>query len=241
MLPEGVVAGNLLLKLAGGLVRTVGERLVRFAAGAGRGIDLLKVGDGERRFGGIFTGKRIVKIGEVRLAVAQTLDDKTHLKAPVTEMDVADHGVTEEAVDTLDGLADDGAAQVADMQRLCHVRSAVVKDNGARCALGGDAEMLRRGHLREIVGQICVRDAQVQKAGLHGIDLGKQGAAGEICRDIFGDLDGRLVIRLGGGHGAVALILTQVGAVRERDLSVGRVIAGGGKCAGDLARNQVKQ
>ena len=54
-------------------------------------------------------------------------------------------------------------------------------------------------------------------------------------------MDGGLVIGLCGGHGAVALVFAQVGAIGERDLSVGGVVASLGKGIGDLTGDQVKQ
>ena len=241
VLPERVIAGNLLLELARGLMGTVRKFLVGLASRAGGGVDLLEVGDRKRRFGGIFADVALVKIGKLRLAFAQALDDKTHLKAPVAEVHVADDGIAEETVNAFDGLADDGAAEMADMERLCDVGSAIVEHNGARRTLGGHAEMRVLRHLCKIAGQIFLRNAQIQEAGLYGLRLRKQRVAVQLRGDLLRDLDGGLVIGLCGGHGAVALVFAQVGAIGERDLSIGGVVASLGKGIGDLTGDQVKQ
>ena len=96
-------------------------------------------------------------------------------------------------------------------------------------------------HLCKIAGQIFLRNAQIQKAGLYGLRLRKQRVAVQLHGDLLRDLDGGLVIGLCGGHGAVALVFAQVGAIGERDLSVGGVVASLGKGIGDLTGDQVKQ
>lgn len=104
--------------------------------GACLGVDFLQLGDRKGRFFGILAriiGVKVAKLGALRLHLR---NDQTHLQTPVAEMNVADDMVSEEAIDALDGLSDDGAAQVSDMQRLCHVRSAVVDDNRAGILLG---------------------------------------------------------------------------------------------------------
>ncbi len=132
VLPERVIAGNLLLELARGLMGTVRKFFVGLAARAGGGVDFLEVGDRERRFLGIRAGEALVKIGQVRLALTQALDDEAHLKAPVAEMHVADDGIAEETVNAFDGLADDGAAEMADMERL--LRRWLRHSRAQRCA-----------------------------------------------------------------------------------------------------------
>ena len=194
VLPQVVIAALPVLKLFCRLMRAARKCFVRLAARGGRRIDFLQIGDGKRRFGGILAGEALVKIGELRMALAQALDDKPHLKAPVAQMHVADDTVSEEAVDALDGLADDGRAQMADVQRLCHVRAAVVYDNRARRALRLHAEVIVRGHFAQIRGQFLTGHAQIQKARLDRRDLGKQRVFRKLRRDVLGDLNRRLVI-----------------------------------------------
>ena len=60
-----------------------------------------------------------VKVGEIRLNVVEFGDDQTHLQTPVAKVDVTDGVVAEVLVQPLQALADDGGAQVADVQGLC--------------------------------------------------------------------------------------------------------------------------
>ncbi len=100
-------------------------------------------------------------------------DDQAHLKTPVAEMDIADDVVAEEPVNALDGLADDGASEVADMKRLCNVRPAVVHDDGPGILLGLDAEVRSEIHFRNVLREKAIRQLKVQKAGVHGLDAFK--------------------------------------------------------------------
>ena len=118
--------------------------------------------------------------------------------------------VSEEAVDALDGVSDDGAAQVPDMQRLCHVRSAVVHDNRAGILLGLDAEVLGKVHFCDIRCQKLCRELEVQKAGVYRLDAFKHLAACQLHFDRICNLDGRLVVDLRRGQRAVALILSLI-------------------------------
>ena len=73
-------------------------------------------------------------------------------------MDVADDVVAEVAVNALDALADDGGAQMADVQGLCHVWPAVVEHDAAGLALTGHAEALAVGrvHIQQRLGQRAI-------------------------------------------------------------------------------------
>ena len=154
------------------------------------------------------------------------------MQAPVAEVDVADDGVAEVTVDALDALADDGRAEVADVQRLCDVRPAVVEHDGARRVRSGDAGTVGQAHILQMGGEGGVRDAQVDEAGRDGLRRGEEFAAAELRDDVVGDQDGCLVGGFGGGHGAVALEFAQVGTVGDGDLAAGGVIAGGGEGRG---------
>ena len=154
-------------------------------------------------------------------------------------MDVADDAVAEVAVDALDGLADDGAAQMADVERLGHVRAAVVEDDGARVCVRLHAEAVARLHLAQELRQILARELQVQKAGVHGLDRFKHLAVRQLFADRRCDLDGRFVIGFGSGHRAVALKFAQVGPVGERRLAEAPVKTGSLERIRDLLGDQI--
>ena len=102
---------------------------------------------------------------------------------------------------------------MADVQGLGHVGSAVVDHDGSGLRIGSNAEALSGAHGFQIGGQPVRVQPQIQKAGLDGLDLGEGRIARQGGGDRLGDLDGRLVIGLGSGHRAVALVFTQIGPV----------------------------
>ena len=57
------------------------------------------------------------------------IDDLAELRAPVAEMVVGNHLVSEEAGHAGEALADQGAPQMPDVHRLGDVRAAEVDDN----------------------------------------------------------------------------------------------------------------
>ena len=130
---------------------------------------------------------------------------------------------------------------MADVQGLGHVGAAVIDDHGLGSRLCGQAEFLRRAHGFQIGGQKRRRHLQIKKAGGGGLHGGKQGAFLQLFRHVAGNGHGRLVITLGGGQAAVALIFAQIGAVGHRHLAVGGVISGlfkgGSNLGGDLIQD----
>ena len=84
-------------------------------------------------------------------------DNEAHLQAPVAEVDVADDVVAEEPVDALDGLSDDGASQVSDVQGLGDVRPAVVNDDGLGGLVRLHAKVLGQIHLGNVLREKFAR------------------------------------------------------------------------------------
>lgn len=69
MLPECALAAFAVLEAEGLLMRAGGEGFVLLAAGAGGGVNAFKLGDRERRFGGVFAGVVRVKVRKARLFI----------------------------------------------------------------------------------------------------------------------------------------------------------------------------
>ena len=88
-------------------------------------------------------------------------NDQPHLQPPITQMNVADHFIAVIAVDTLQALADDGSAQVADMKRLRHVGAAVVDDNLLILTDRVTAKILRLRHLRKVRSKVSGIQLQI--------------------------------------------------------------------------------
>ena len=213
MFPDGPVAPVSVLELVGSVVGAAGKGLVYLALGAGRGVNLLQLRDGKGRLRRIRTGESWIKIRKLRLPLPQLFNNQAHLQAPVAQVDVADDAVSEVTGDALDALADDGGAEMAHVQRLCHVGPAVVHHNGLGLRLRLQAEAGSLGHLRHIVPKISGVQRQIQKAGFHSLNPCKHGLALQLRRHGLGQLQRRAVGLLGRRHGAVALVFTQIRAV----------------------------
>ena len=236
VVPNGPVAPAALLQLEGGGVGTVGEAGVFLLLGGGGRIDLFQFGNGEGSLGGIIAGEVGIEVGEVGLTLLKLGDDQTHLQAPVTQVDVADDVIAQEAVQPLQAFADDGGAQMADVQGLCHVGSAVVDDHLLAGTHLLSAEGVGGAHFFQVLCQEGARELQVDEArayGFHQIVV----AGIQLGHNSLGNLDGGALVLLGSGQRAVALVFTQVGPVGNIDPAEGCVIArsneGGAHLFGD--------
>ena len=193
---------------------------------ARKGIDLLELAHGEGRFLGILARVIGVEIHEVRLSLFQLCDDQPHLETPVPEMDVAGHLVSEERAHALQGLADDGAAEMSHVEGLRHVGAAVVHNDLLRGFLP-DPVFLPARHLTNCFRQGLRRDLQVDEPGHDSIGRFEKRAAGKLLHHLVRDVDGLFLRLLRAGHGAVALVLAEIRPVRHRDAHVGAVVAAG--------------
>ena len=228
VLPERPVSRVAALQL---LRRLVGlRRELRVLLGAlrrGR-IDLLQLADGEGRLRRVLTGKVRIEVGKVRLPEPELLDDQAHLETPVPEMDVAGHLVPEERAHALQGLADDGAAEMSHVEGLRHVGAAVVHNDLLRGFLSDPVFLLAR-HLTHCFRQGLRRDLQVDEPGHDSIGCFEKRAAGKLLHHLVRDVDGLFLCFLRAGHGAVALVLAEIRPVRHRDAHVGAVVPAGFK------------
>ena len=206
----------------------LGKGFVFLLPGGGGGVKLLQVRQGEGRLGRIFSRKVRVEIGKVRLPVLQFRDDQTHLQAPVAQMHVADGVVAEEGIQPLHGFADDGGAQMTDVQGLRHVGAAVVHYNGLARAGFCNAKVGGGAHGFQIGFQERPGELQVDEARHDGFHQRIVGGV-QLFRYRFRNLDGGAVVLFGSGQSAVALVFAQVGAVGDRHPAIGSVVAGVGK------------
>ena len=226
MLPDRHVAGSSLLKLVGGVVRPARKGLVLLGTCGGSRINLFQIRDREGSLRGVGAGVSLVKVAELRLPILQRGNHQTHLQAPVAEVGIADGLVAEEVLNALDALADDGRAQMADVQRLGHVGSAVVYDHGAGLRITRNAEARHGTGLLQILCQESGGQPQIQEARRDGLNLGKCRVVRQMHSHVVCDLNGRLVVGLCRGHRAVALVLAEVGPVGDRHPPVGSFIPG---------------
>ncbi len=188
----------------------------------GEDVALFEVGDGQ---------VVALVIGQA-FAIAD--DEDAELRAPIAEVIIGDDGVAKRAEDAVDGVADDGGADVADVHLLGGVRRGIIDDNLLACARLGDAALRFGRERRELCGEPFGGDRQVEKAGTRDFDL--QFAADifrDFCRgiawleaDFFGELER-----------VIALVIAEAGVGRGDNFDRGKVLAG--ECFFEALTNDV--
>ena len=241
VMPDCHIAPIALLELEGCLMGPGRERRILLAlCGSGR-INLLQFRDGKGRLGGILALEIRVKIGKLGLTLPNALNDQAHLEAPVAQVHVANDLVAHIPLNALDRLADDGGTDMAHVQGLCHIGSAVVDDHGFGLFLALEAEFLCHSHFLKIIRHIFRCQPQIDKSGLHRLHRQEGRVALELRHGLLRNLNGGFMILLGSLHAAVALIFTQIRARRYADPSKLRRITGLLKRSGYLPGDQINE
>ena len=150
VLPERTVSAHAVLEFLCILQRALLIGFVHLALSAGRGVDLFQIRYGKRRFFRVFPFVAFIKIGKLRLPFLQLRNNLPHLQSPVTQVDISDHIVSRIAQNSFYALTDDCGTQMSHMQRLRHIGSAVVNDDGFLFLRLRHAEFFRRCHLVQI-------------------------------------------------------------------------------------------
>ena len=184
MLQDSLIASVPVLHQIGGVHGLFLVGLVLLGAGAGRRIDLLQLRDGKGGFLGIFPRIIFVKIGKLRFPALQLRDNQSHLQAPVAQMDVANHFMARETAQALYALPDDRGTQMAHMEGLGHIRSAVIDDDRLRMLRLLTAQTLILLHLLQVVPDEIRRQFQVQKARIHRVHLRKHRVFRKLLRHL---------------------------------------------------------
>ena len=130
MIPESHISWFSLLQLMRRLQCLITVFLIFFGFTACAWINFFQLTDGKWCFLRIFSLIAVIKINQFRLTMFQLCDNESHLKSPVTKMNITYNLMSNISSDTFDALADDRRTQMSDMKRLCHVRSAVVNNDG---------------------------------------------------------------------------------------------------------------
>ena len=218
MIPDRAVSPVSVLKEIGRMQCFFSVFFVLFRISACRRIDLFQLADRKRRFFRILSLKTFVKIRELRLTFLELRNDQTHLVSPVSEMYIPDHLISFETDDTFNTLTDDRRAQVPHMERLCHIRAAVVDHNSPGVLLILNPQLRLSCHLIQIRRRALGRKLQIDKSRFHHIHSLKINTVLQIFRDIFRNHERRFLIFLRPRHGAVALVFAQVRTVGESHL-----------------------
>ena len=165
-----------------------------------------QVFDIDRRFGRIIAVEIRVVIDEVRLLFLQLGDQMPHLQAPIAQMDVRHDRIPAETENTLETVAQNRGAQVADMHRLGHIGSTEIDHHRFR-------RLDRRcsgALISSDLGRACVigrgRRGQVYETGTGNLGIGQEVTAGDLFKHGLRDIARRLSGLFGRRHGAIALI-----------------------------------
>ena len=160
------------------------------------------------------------------MPLSKLRNDQAHLQAPVSEMNISDDVLPVVARQSLQRLADHGASEMSDMQRLGDIRSAVVDDDLLFLLRRRQAPLsvrTRLSHLLQIAGQKCRLQLQIEESRFDRFCRFKHRLLHRPVRARFalrqfrchrvGNHKRRFVILLCAGHRAIALKLTQIRAV----------------------------
>ena len=180
-----------------------------------------------------------VNVAKVLVAVQQHAE----LRAPVAEVVVGDEVMAEESQQLRQRVADDRAAQMADVQRLGDVRRRVIDDEGLRRRGRDDAEPFVVGDRLQLLGQPFALEPQIDEAGPGDFGLFEHVAEIEPADDLGGDVARLLAEDLAERHRAVGLIVAEL-RIRGRldELGVlGRLVGQTGECVCKLALQLFEQ
>jgi hypothetical protein len=136
-------------------------------------------------------------------------DEDAELGAPVAEVVVAENGVAEGAVDALEGVADDGGADVGDVHRLGDVGGGVVEERVLPAPGWGTPRRASAWRASRWRARASSAKGQIDEAGAGDVGLGEQSGGVEPGDGFLGDGARGLAEDLGGGHGGVALVVAE--------------------------------
>ena len=213
MIPQSAVSPVSLLQLMSCRHGFFFIGFVFLGTGAGRRIDLLQFTDGKGRFLGIFSLIIFLKINQIRLSFLQFCNNQPHLQSPVSQMHIADHLMSQETSHPFYTFTNDGGAQMPHVERLGHIRAAVIDDHrfGILRLIHGKLRIL--SHLFQVGGQKFPFHIEIDKTGFHHFHFGKHGTLAQIRHNILSDHERGFFICFRSRHGPVALKLAEVRTV----------------------------
>ena len=220
MLPQRPVSPMPLLQLCSGFLCLFQIILVLLRVTAGIRIDFLQITNSKGSLLRIPAGVAVVKIGKFWVTPLHLSDNKPDLQAPVPKMNVSQYFIPHIAADPLHALTDNGRTQMPYMKRLCHIRSAIIDHNGLRTLRHFQTEIFVRIHRRGLSRQQLSADCNIDKAGIHRLNLLKNPLAHQTCRHFTGNGNGGFLIFFGRCHSAITLVLAQVRTIAVCDKSV---------------------
>ena len=154
-------------------------------------------------------------------------------------MNITDHIVSHITRNTLYAFSDHGRTQVSDMERFCHIRSAVIDHDLFDLFRFFQTKLVCFFHLLQIRSKKLRCDITVQKARHNSLNLGKYLAVSKGIRYRICDHDRCFLKLLCQCHGSVTLQFTQIRPVGNIYLSIFCRITGFFKCLFHFFRNNL--
>ena len=154
-------------------------------------------------------------------------------------MHISDGVVAEKLVDPLHALANDGRAQVTNVERLGDIRSAIIYNNGLWHRLLFHTKRRLTPHGRQVTLQKSARYSQINETRHNGSHRLKVFVM-QLLGYGLGNLNGGLVIDLGSCQSAIALVFAQIRPIGNGHPAVGTVKSGGFKGIRHFTGNQIQ-
>ena len=162
--------------------------------------------------------------------VDEVLDEHAERRAPVAEMVLAGHLVTDELEHPHQRVADDGGAQVADVHLLGHVGRRVIHHHPFDRCRAAHAEVIVARHTGHLPRDERRRERDVDEPRPGHLEVGHTRERVGCCRN---HIDGHVARRptefLGQGEGTVGLCIGTVARAHHRVGSTARHLGEGGR------------
>ena len=200
-------------------------------------INLFEFRNIKRCFLRVFTRVVRIKIYQVRLSHLKLRDDQSDRGPPVAEVCITDYLMSCIPKYSFYCLTDNRRSHMPHMKRFCNIGSAVVHHNRLRVLCRLQAELRFLLHLTYVIRKKLRSDGKVDKSGGNSLRLRKERILRKNLYNFIGNQNRSFMVLLCGGHGAVALILTQSGTVGNLYGSETVLIPGSEKCRRYLFRD----
>ena len=151
------------------------------------------------------------------------------MRAPVADVVVGGDFVAEESGDADEAVAENGAANVADMHWLGDIRGAEIDEDFFGLRGRGDAESRIGGEFGNGGGEKGVVEAEIQEAGAGDIGRGGEEGGVELGENLGGELARVGFFLLGEDHGGVGLVIAEARVGGLGDFAARGVEVAGGE------------
>ena len=213
------------------------ESLVLFGLLAGCRINLLKLCNSKWCLLRVSTCIIRIKVAQIWLPLLETCDNKSHLKSPVSKVNVTDYLVTCVSKDSLNTLTNYCRTKMSYMKRLSNVWSAIIYDICRLVTWHCNAHVLLVEHSNDIASCEVSAYCDVEESRLNRFNLVKHVVALELLSYFISNDEWSLAIFLGTSHSTITLVLTQVRSVRDSYSSELPIISSCLKCISYFLRN----